>query len=220
LFAGRLSLEQETGAMNIGSFQLWVVALLALMVGFGLLVAMVRYDLGPSSRLARGGQWLLATALGTGVLAFGLKLAIIVTIASLPELTVDPFIDKPVVEVQHSPDDPLSGFLASSRLRWQSLPSGMEVTVVAAAERVETQPYIWQALPTQAPSPAGNPSTVAKVALGERLFFERNLSYDQTLSCASCHDVQGSGDDGRATSLGIDEQLGGRNAPTVWNAVF
>lgn len=206
--------------MNIGSVQLWVVALLALAVGFGVLVVMVRYDLGPSSHLARGGQWLLATALGTGVLAFGLKLVIIVTIASLPQLTVDPFIEKPVVEVPPSPYDPLSGFLASQRLRWQPLLSKTELTTAMAAGSIEQAPYIWQALPAQAPSPAGNPSTPAKVALGERLFFDRNLSFDRSLACASCHDVKGSGDDGRATSLGIDKQLGGRNAPTVWNAAF
>ncbi|MEJ2467140.1 MAG: hypothetical protein P8045_15845, partial [Candidatus Thiodiazotropha sp.] len=119
--------------MNIGSVQLWVVALLALAVGFGVLVVMVRYDLGPSSHLARGGQWLLATALGTGVLAFGLKLVIIITIASLPQLTVDPFIEKPAVEMQPSPYDPLSGFLASQRLRWQPLSSKTERTTTMAA---------------------------------------------------------------------------------------
>ncbi len=206
--------------MNIASLQLWLVALVALLVGFGVLVVMVRYDLGPSSQLARGGQWLLATALGTGVLAFAIKLLIIATIASLPELVIDPFINKPVVAFQRGPEDPLLGFLASQRLRWQSLPVGTRVAREDASGKVEADPYIWRALPEQAPSPADNPPTPAKVALGKRLFLDRNLSYDRTLSCASCHDIEGSGDDGRATSLGIGDQQGGRNAPTVWNAAF
>jgi cytochrome c peroxidase len=206
--------------MNIAGLQLWQVALVALFVGFGVLVVMVRYDLGPSSQLARRGQWLLATALGTGVLAFAIKLLIIATIVSLPELAIDPFISKPVVEFQRGPEDPLLGFLASQRLRWQSLPVDARTASDNASGKVNPDPYIWQALPEQAPSPVDNPQTPAKVALGEQLFLDRNLSYDRTLSCASCHDVEGSGDDGRATSLGIDNQQGGRNAPTVWNAAF
>ncbi len=207
--------------MHIGNFQLWLVALAALVVGFAVLVFMVRYDLGPSSQLARGGQWLLATALGTGILAFGLKLAIIITISSLPELAIDPLIRKPAVEVPRGPDDPLKDFLASRRLRWQSLPERSSEAPAETLSVTALEPYIWQSLPVQAPSPPGNPSTPAKVALGERLFNDPDLSLDGSLSCASCHDVTGgSGGDGRATSLGIDNQRGGRNAPTVWNAAF
>ncbi len=207
-------------AMTLASFQLWPVALVALLVGVGVLIVMVRYDLGPPSRLARGGQWLLATALGTGVLAFGLKLAIIATILTLPELAIDPLIEKPAPVIQPAASDPLQGFLSTRELRWEALPG--EATAVDLERLAEPagEPYIWQALPAQAPSPADNPLTPAKAALGERLFFDKALSYDRTLACASCHDVRGSGDDGRATSLGIDGQLGSRNAPTVWNAAF
>jgi cytochrome c peroxidase len=181
---------------------------------------MVRYDVGPSSRLAKGGQWLLATALGTGVLAFALKLAIIVTLSSLPELTIDPLIEKPAVQAQLGPHDPLQGFLASQRLRWQALP-GVTAAVTDLPDIPAGDSFIWQALPEQAPNPPGNPSTPAKVALGERLFFDPNLSLNRSISCASCHDVEGgSGDDGLATSIGIGSQKGGRNAPTVWNSAF
>ncbi len=206
--------------MNIDSFSLWPVALVALLVGVVVLVVMVRYDLGPSSRLARGGQWLLATGLGTGVLAFAVKLVIIATIAGLPEVVIDPLIEKPAALPAASPYDPMLGFLASPRLYWQPLegaaPDGSGETL---GER-RSAPYRWQALPLQAPSPPGNPVTPAKVALGRRLFNERDLSRDGSLACASCHDVNGSGDDGRAVSLGIDGQQGSRNAPSVWNAAF
>jgi cytochrome c peroxidase len=206
--------------MNIGDLQIWPVAMGALLVGLGVLVVMVRYDLGPTSRLARGGQWLLATALGTGMLAFAFKLVILFTMLKLPEVAIDPLLEKRVVEFTPSPEDPLIDFLASTRLRWQPLDETSPSGLTAVAKPVGEEDYLWQALPAQAPVPPDNPMTVLKVDLGKRLFFDKNLSADRTLACASCHDVAGSGDDGRAHSIGIDGQEGGRNAPTVWNAAF
>ncbi len=206
--------------MNIADLQIWPVALGTLLVGIGVLVVMVRYDLGPSSRLARGGQWLLATALGTGVLAFAIKLAIIFTMIKLPEVAIDPLLERAVVEVAPSPEDPLIDFLASKRLRWQPLDEDSSPGLTQRPGNAAQADYLWQALPAQAPIPQNNPMTALKIDLGERLFFDKNLSADRSLSCASCHDVAGSGDDGRDRSIGIDGQLGGRNAPTVWNAAF
>lgn len=56
------------------------------------------------------------------------------------------------------------------------------------------------------------------VALGKRLFFEKALSADGSLSCASCHDISTGGDDGKPHSTGIGGKLGGVNAPTVLNS--
>jgi cytochrome c peroxidase len=56
------------------------------------------------------------------------------------------------------------------------------------------------------------------VALGRRLFHEPKLSGDDTLSCASCHDVTKAGDDGRAHAVGIRGVVGSVNVPTVFNA--
>jgi len=80
----------------------------------------------------------------------------------------------------------------------------------------------FQPLPFKAPEPADNPSTAAKVMLGKQLFFDTRLSIDNTISCNFCHDVTGGGNgtDSRSTSVGVDGQIGGRSAPTVWNAAF
>lgn len=78
----------------------------------------------------------------------------------------------------------------------------------------------WQALPAQAPSPADNPTTPDKVALGKMLYFDPRLSSTGTVSCFSCHNVMEGGDDHRPTSIGVHGQVGGRNAPTVWNSAF
>jgi cytochrome c peroxidase len=70
--------------------------------------------------------------------------------------------------------------------------------------------------------PADNPPTAAKVALGEKLYFEQRLSTDGTVACVTCHDpAHGFADPrGAATSAGVGGQLGTRNAPTVLNAAF
>lgn len=65
-----------------------------------------------------------------------------------------------------------------------------------------------------------NPVTEAKVSLGRMLYYDTRLSKNRTVSCNSCHDLDSFGDDGRATSKGIKDQLGGRSAPTVYNAAI
>ena len=72
-------------------------------------------------------------------------------------------------------------------------------------------------LPGRFDTPANAP-TGAKVALGRQLFFDPRLSRNDSLSCASCHDLQAFGADGRMVSLGHVGQPGRRNSPTVYNA--
>ena len=78
----------------------------------------------------------------------------------------------------------------------------------------------WLPLPETAPAPADNPTTAAKVELGKMLYFDPRLSSTGTVSCFSCHNVMEGGDDHRPTSIGVHGHVGGRNAPTVWNAAF
>lgn len=59
-----------------------------------------------------------------------------------------------------------------------------------------------------------------KAALGEALYHDTRLSADGTISCATCHGIETAGVDNRRYSSGIDGQLGGVNAPTVYNSCF
>ena len=59
-----------------------------------------------------------------------------------------------------------------------------------------------------------------KVALGFALFHDTGLSVDNTVSCATCHALETAGVDNHQYSHGVDDQLGGVNAPTVYNAVY
>lgn len=52
-------------------------------------------------------------------------------------------------------------------------------------------------------------------ALGERLFNERALSADHTVSCATCHLAERAFADGRTIAVGIAGQLGTRNTPSL-----
>lgn len=60
----------------------------------------------------------------------------------------------------------------------------------------------------------------AKAALGYALFHDTRLSVDNTVSCASCHDLSTAGVDNHQYSHGVDDQLGGVNAPTVYNVAY
>lgn len=68
--------------------------------------------------------------------------------------------------------------------------------------------------------PADNPISDAKVELGRLLYFDKRLSGDGTVSCASCHDPKRGWTDRSPVSTGIKGQKGGRSAPTVLNAAY
>ncbi len=95
---------------------------------------------------------------------------------------------------------------------WQSLVPEARREIPEA--RPESVNWAHQALrplsvPNEAPS--------EKAVLGQRLFFDRRLSRNDTLSCASCHNFGLGGADRQPVSEGIDGRMGSINAPTVFN---
>jgi cytochrome c peroxidase len=70
------------------------------------------------------------------------------------------------------------------------------------------------------PIPPNNPETAEAIALGHKLFFDKRLSRDNTVACASCHNPAIDFTDGRRNSLGVGGKTGTRNAPTVLNAAY
>jgi cytochrome c peroxidase len=67
------------------------------------------------------------------------------------------------------------------------------------------------------PVPEANSLTPAKVALGRRLFFDKRLSLDGTVACATCHDPKLAFSDGRTVARGIHGAEGSRNSPAIVN---
>jgi cytochrome c peroxidase len=74
-------------------------------------------------------------------------------------------------------------------------------------------------LPADAPNP-DNVVTVAKEELGRSLYFDKRLSFNETISCNSCHSLASFGVDNLPFSPGDFGELGGRNSPTVLNAAL
>ncbi len=68
--------------------------------------------------------------------------------------------------------------------------------------------------------PKDNPLTKEKVELGKLLFFDKRLSQNETIACASCHMPSLAFTDGQPVSTGIHRQQGGRSAPTAINRIF
>src|SRR5215510_11095497 len=68
--------------------------------------------------------------------------------------------------------------------------------------------------------PSGNKYSAGKAELGRLLYFDKRLSADESISCASCHAPEHAFTDGAAFSTGIKSQKGGRSAPTVINRAY
>src|SRR5208283_784207 len=70
------------------------------------------------------------------------------------------------------------------------------------------------------PIPTDNPQTSEKIGLGKKLFFDRRLSGDGTMSCAACHIPEQAFTDGQDIALSYPTTKNWRNTPTIINAAF
>jgi cytochrome c peroxidase len=70
------------------------------------------------------------------------------------------------------------------------------------------------------PFPEDNPFTLRKWELGKKLFNDKMLSVDYSISCASCHKTSLAFSDDQAVSLGAGGIAGRRNAPTLANVAY
>lgn len=68
--------------------------------------------------------------------------------------------------------------------------------------------------------PADNELTNEKIELGKKLFFEKLLSRDSSISCASCHKPELAFTDGLKNPKGIKDRLVSRNTPTLTNIAY
>lgn len=89
--------------------------------------------------------------------------------------------------------------------------------LVACVSSAGPAPEAWPAANLQAPFPANNPPTPIKIELGRRLFYDGDLSWDGTMSCATCHEQKRGFTDSSKTRAGFDGQPGERNIQTLAN---
>ena len=69
-------------------------------------------------------------------------------------------------------------------------------------------------------APKDNPTTAEKIALGRKLFFDKRLSMDETVSCATCHIPEYAFTDRKTVSEGIKGRKTQRNSPSILNAGY
>ena len=67
---------------------------------------------------------------------------------------------------------------------------------------------------------ANNPLTMEKIALGRLLFYDRNMSFNQTQSCGDCHLQDRAFTDGKTVSIGSEGHRHPRNALSMTNVVY
>lgn len=66
----------------------------------------------------------------------------------------------------------------------------------------------------------GNKPTKYGVELGRKIFNDKKLSGNNTISCASCHNQTRAFTDGQVQALGIHHRVGLRNTPPLQNLAF
>jgi len=59
-----------------------------------------------------------------------------------------------------------------------------------------------------------------KYNLGKQLFYDKNLSKDKKISCASCHNLELYGTDNKKVYRGVNNSIGKLNSPTIFNTKF
>lgn len=96
------------------------------------------------------------------------------------------------------------------------------LALVVPQARAGDHAYSWSLPPWMPvpPVPADNPMSDAKVELGRHLFYDKALSADQTIACASCHRQERGFTDGRKTALGIQGIVGHRNSMSLANVAY
>lgn len=70
------------------------------------------------------------------------------------------------------------------------------------------------------PFPDDNPYSKEKAELGRLLYFDKRLSGDGSVSCATCHNRQCGFSDCKIVAVGIDNRKGERHSPTIINAAY
>ena len=105
-----------------------------------------------------------------------------------------------------------------SSLRWIALLSAFGLGVACPSGGLAAAPPL--GLPAMRP-PAENPEDAKKISLGRKLFFDRRLSFNGTLSCAMCHiPEQGFTQHELRTPVGIEGRFVKRNAPSLYNVGY
>lgn len=156
---------------------------------------------------------------------------LLLALLAIPAVAADPPFDtllpNDALKVPFKDDVPLV-FVTRNQPEWAKLPGfwndGTQESIDPATGAKVTRKVVKVKVPlglSTAPQiPAENPMTVAKWNLGKRLFYDKALSTNGKVACATCHNPTKGFTDQRQFSAGINDLLGGMNAPTVYNTAY
>jgi cytochrome c peroxidase len=106
--------------------------------------------------------------------------------------------------------------------RWLVGVAGIVWAAVVLAATPSADPFVWNK-PEWAPTPvvpANNPMNAAKVELGRALFYDKRLSADGSMACATCHRQELAFTDGQRVHVGVTGEPGIRSSMTLTNVAY
>ena len=116
-----------------------------------------------------------------------------------------------------------------TRFTWHYRPHCLMVSIVCACMLMENaipaseaplmalEPLATESQEPITPVPLSLALDPSRVALGERLFHDVQLSHDNTRACTTCHPLERGGMDGRPRAITANGTLHPRNTPTIFN---
>jgi cytochrome c peroxidase len=116
--------------------------------------------------------------------------------------------------------------VSCSRWKFFGLTAGLPAVLLVSSLAIGLQASDEDGKPTvpaglgKVSHPKDNLPTAEKISLGKQLYWDKRLSKDNTISCASCHDPKKGWSNGEQFATGVDGQKGGRNSPTVLNTTY
>jgi cytochrome c peroxidase len=99
------------------------------------------------------------------------------------------------------------------------------IGLFACKKEITTSEWVGINYPTYFPEPIykfeNNEISIQRFTLGKNLFFDKKLSIDGTVSCASCHaQSHGFADHNVSFSSGVGGAIGTRNSPSLANMIW
>ena len=95
------------------------------------------------------------------------------------------------------------------------------IVFVAILRLAAVEPPLEAGVPLGLPPLPTAPADGAIVALGKKLFFDRRLSFNDTMACGMCHiERQAFTSNQLATSVGMEGKSLRRNAPSLFNVAY
>ena len=104
-----------------------------------------------------------------------------------------------------------------SRTRIRAVAAAVACLLSAPTMAADKASYL---RPSEAPAPADNQLTPARIELGRALFFDPRLSGSKWISCATCHNPALGWSDGLPTAIGHEMNKLDRATPTILNTAY